>query len=540
MISNKLFQLIIFLGILFAVADASVAKADNIRQLSPVQKLQFAESLISRFYVEDVRQDTIVDEAIRAMLKTLDPHSTYSDAEETRELTEPLSGNFSGIGVSFNMLTDTLYVISTISGGPAERSGILPGDRIIQVEDTVIAGVKMKQQRVMKMLRGPKGTRVAVKVKRGSQPELIDYIITRDDIPIYSVDASYMAEPSIGYIRISRFAETTGNEFAAALDSLQRLGMKKLILDLTNNTGGYLGAAVEVADHFLRRGDLVVYTEGLHSPYSAYTAKGSTSKFDGPVVVMVNQNSASASEILAGAIQDHDRGVVVGRRTFGKGLVQRPFPFPDGSMIRLTTARYYTPSGRSIQKPYTKGDDSEYRNDIRERLSSGELMHGDSIHVTDSLRYTTLRAMRPVYGGGGILPDKFVALDTVWYTPYARKLLAKGIFTLYVQNYMDKNREKIAVEYPDAESFVRNFEVSDSMLDEFISKATAEGIEFEEEDYNRSREYIVTTLKALLARDLYDTSASYKVSNMSDPIYRQAIELLVSPDEYNKLLLPAQ
>lgn len=531
-------MLLLTLTVILSPLMTGTVAADVMPQFTPARKLQYAESLISRFYVEDVRQDTLVDEAIRAMLKTLDPHSSYSDPEETRELTEPLSGNFSGIGVSFNMLTDTLYVISTISGGPAERVGILPGDRIIQVEDTVIAGVKMKQQRVMKMLRGPKGTRVSVKIMRHDTPDLIDFVITRDDIPIYSVDAAYMADETTGYVRISRFAETTADEFNKAFDDLRRQGMRKLIIDLTNNTGGYLSAAVDVADRFLRKGDLVVYTEGEHSPYSAYTAKGGSSKFDGEVVVMVNQNSASASEILAGALQDHDRAVIVGRRTFGKGLVQRPFPFPDGSMIRLTTARYYTPSGRSIQKPYTKGDADDYRKDIRERLTSGELMHEDSVHVADTVRYTTLRNQRTVYGGGGILPDRFVPLDTAWFTPYARQLLAKGIFSIFVQKYMDESRDSVKHLYPDADAFIAGFDIDSAMLDDFVAKATADGIEFNEDEYNRSLDYITTTLKGLLARDLYDMTASYRVYNQDDPIYIEALKVADDTTLYNKLLSP--
>lgn len=528
------FHLATYILLILTCLHLSTAHAQRM-QFTPAKKLQYAQGLVEKFYMEDVNSDTIVDEAIKAMLKTLDPHSLYSTAEETRELTEPLDGNFSGIGISFNMSTDTIYVISTIASGPSERVGIMAGDRIIEVDDTIVAGVKMKQRDVMKRLRGKKGTRVNVKVVRNGESKPLQFNITRDDIPIHSVEASYMADPHTGYIRISRFAENTLSEFKEAMQSLHRQGMQNLIIDLQNNTGGYLNAAYGIASLFLNNGDMVVYTEGKHSPRHNYTARH-TSSFDGRIAVLVNQNSASASEILAGALQDHDRAVIIGRRTFGKGLVQRPFPMPDGSMIRLTTARYFTPSGRSIQRPYTKGHQSDYYSDLKNRLSNGELMHSDSIHVADSLKYHTLTTGRIVYGGGGIMPDKFVPLDTTWFTPYYRDIMAKGIFIQYALSYLDKNRAQLLKEYPSDRDFSQNFVVTDQMMSQLKERTEKAEIKFDSEQYAKSDATIRRTLKALLARDLYQTGSYYLVDNQHEPVYNEALSIINNKKEYNKLL----
>ena len=349
-------------------------------QLPPDQKLRYAEKVIETYYVDSVNSDKIVTDAIVAMLKTLDPHSSYSDPEETRELTIPLEGGFSGIGIQFNMLNDTLFVIQTTSGGPSEKVGILPGDRILQAGDSVLSGVKSPNSRILRILRGPKGSEVDLKVLRKGAAQPLAFHVTRDDIPVYSVDASYMADPTTGYIRISRFAESTNEEFKKALAELKKKGMKNLIIDLDDNGGGFLNAATDLASHFLNKGDLVVYTDAPKLGRQDYIVEKSGDMTDGKVVVMANQYSASASEILSGALQDNDRGLIVGRRTFGKGLVQRPFPIPDGSMIRLTVSRYYTPSGRSIQKPYAPGDGDDYRKDMLHRYEAGEFSSEDSVH----------------------------------------------------------------------------------------------------------------------------------------------------------------
>lgn len=522
------------------LAIVCIAAATDIyaqrRELTPDQKLRMAQALIQSYYVEDVDGKQLTDEAIKAMLKTLDPHSSYTDADETKELTQPLEGKFSGIGIQFNAATDTVYVIQTVSGGPSEKVGIRPGDRIIAADDSIIAGRKLPNSAILKILRGEKGSKVRLKVKRAGVPELIEFVVTRDDIPIHSVDAAYMANDSTGYIRVSRFAEDTANEVAEAVEKLRKNGMLNLIIDLQDNGGGYLGAAVELASEFLSKGDPVVYTKGLHSAPAYFNLEKDGKYRDMRVVVMVNQYSASASEILSGALQDNDRGLIVGRRTFGKGLVQRPFPFPDGSMIRLTTARYYTPSGRSIQKHYEKGQGEEYMLDMLNRYKSGELWSADSIHQVDSLRYETLHNHRPVYGGGGIMPDVFVPVDTMFFSPYYRDLNAKGVINQFCLNYVDANREKLIKEYPTEDSFIEHFEITPELEQQLIAAGTKEKVEFNEEQWLRSRDYVLAVIKGLLSRDLYEDGSALRAINPLIPDYREALELINDTERYNKLL----
>lgn len=530
--------------ILYLLAVIIVAltnlKSEAQMSLSENNKLRLAEAAIMQLYVDTINEGKLVEEAITAMLASLDPHSQYSNAEETKELNEPLTGNFSGVGITFNMNNDTLYVIQTVAGGPSERVGILAGDRIISVNDTTIAGVKMKNTDIMKRLRGPKGTNVDVKVLRFGKtvPDTIDFRITRADIPIYSVDAAYLIDDKTGYLRLNRFAAETSEEVRKALKDLKKQGMQNLILDLTDNGGGYLNAAVEILGEFLEPGQMTVYTEGLNSPRTDNYASPSGSKplfADGRLVVMANQYSASASEITSGAIQDWDRGLIVGRRTFGKGLVQRPIPLPDGSMIRLTVAHYYTPTGRDIQKPYEKGNAKAYRSDIIERFNSGELMHADSIHFVDSLRVETLRLHRPIYGGGGIYPDKFVALDTTEFTTYYRDVTAKGLINSYAISYVDQHRKEIEKEYQNDSNFTRNFSVTPQMLQELYDMASKEGIEFNAEEAEKSTPLFSMIIKGLIGRDVFDNSTYYKVYNTHDPIFQEAYRLINSP-EYDQLL----
>lgn len=505
--------------------------------LSPDRKLLMAEQLIERFYVDTVNANKMVEEAIVAMLKTLDPHSTYSDPDETKELTTPLEGIFSGIGVQFNMLSDTLFVIQTTAGGPSEKVGILPGDRIVQAGDSVIAGRKLPNSRIIKILRGPKGSEVTLKVLRKGSAEPILFNVTRDDIPIYSVDAAYMATPTTGYIRISRFAEATDKEFAQAVEKLKKEGMTDLIVDLEDNTGGYLQAAHNLASHFLDKGDLVVYTESPKIPGAEFRVDKRGDLRDGKVVVMVNQYSASASEILAGALQDNDRGLIVGRRTFGKGLVQRPFPFPDGSMIRLTTAKYHTPTGRCIQKPYTSGDDESYRKDILHRYEAGEFSSTDSIHMPDSLRFETLKNHRPVYGGGGIMPDVFVPIDTTAFTTYYRDLVAKGIINKYAITYVDRNRKTLNRDYPTEAKFVKDFAVGDSMLQEIVAMGDRDSVKYNQEMFDRSKAMMATIVKGIIGRDLFEQSTYFKIVNPAlSPTYRAALDLVADENRYRDLL----
>lgn len=501
-----------------------------------MKKLMNAEYAISEFYVDSVKEDKLVEDAIRGMLDKLDPHSTYTTAEETKEMTEPLKGGFSGIGISFNIKQDTLYVISLVTGGPSERVGLLPGDRIITVNDTTVAGVNMKSNDIRKRLMGPKGSLVRVGVRRPGRPSIMQFGITRDNIPLYSVDASYMVDPATGYIRLSRFAESTPDEFDAALAKLGKLGMKNLIIDVSDNGGGYLQAVANLANHFLQKGETIVFTEGNKSPHYDADANGLGKFKKGRLVILVNQNSASASEILAGAIQDWDRGVIVGRRTFGKGLVQRPFSFEDGSMIRLTTARYHTPSGRCIQKPYVKGKDDEYAMDVYNRLKDGELFHADSIHVADSLKYTTMKNKRVIYGGGGIVPDVFVPVDTTEYSEYYGKLSNKGIFIQYTLSYIDQHRADLKSKYSTIDDFTSKFEVTEPMLKDLIAMGEKDSIKYDEKQFRISENVIKLLMKGLIARDVFDQEAFTRIYNQNNPLLKEGLKVINDEKRYNKLL----
>ncbi|MBR6981498.1 MAG: S41 family peptidase [Prevotella sp.] len=493
---------------------------------TPLHKLNMAVMAINNLYVEDVDEEKLTEDAIRGMLEKLDPHSTYSNAKETKQMTESLEGSFEGIGVQFNMMEDTLLVIQTISNGPSEKVGIIPGDRIVAVNDTAIAGVKMSKEDIMSRLRGPKGTKVNLKIVRQGIKEQLPFTVIRDKIPVYSLDASYMIRPGIGYIRIGNFGATTYEEFMNAMAKLQGEGMKDLIIDLQDNGGGYLQASVMVIEEFLEKGDMIVYTEGRRSPKRDYYSSGSNT-FDGRVVILVNEYSASASEITAGAFQDQDRGVIVGRRTFGKGLVQRPIEFDDGSMIRLTIAHYYTPSGRCIQKPYTKGDKKDYAEDIENRFRNGEMTNSDSIHFADSLKFHTLRKNRVVYGGGGIMPDYFVPLDTMKYTKYHRQLSAKSHIINANLKYIDNNRKALKKKYNTFEEFDGNFEVPQSLLDDIFKKGAEDNIKpKDDEELARTIPYLRTQLKALIARDLWDMNEYFHVFNETNDIVLKGIEIL--------------
>lgn len=510
-------------------------------KIPAANKVAQAEKIIEQCYVDTVNTDQLAEEAIKAMLATLDPHSTYSDPEETKELTTPLDGNFSGIGIQFNMLNDTLYVIQTTSGGPSEKVGILPGDRLIQADDSIISGVKRPNSSVIKILRGPKGTPVNLKILRKGVAEPIDFLVVRDDIPVYSIDAAYMADPTTGYIRLSRFAESTPQEISEAMAKLRRQGMKNLVLDLQDNGGGLLGSAIDLGARFLNRDDLVVYTKSPSMGEHYYGTDRDGEFRDGRVVVLVNQYSASASEITAGAIQDHDRGVIVGRRTFGKGLVQRPFPFPDGSMIRLTVSKYYTPAGRCIQKPYERGKSDEYRKDILHRYESGEFSSADSIHFSDSDKYATLRTGRTVYGGGGIMPDVFVPVDTTGYSDYYRDLTAKGILNRFAISYVDTNRKQLSKTYPTEESFLEGFAVTPEMIDEMVRLGETDSVKPNPEQLAISRQTIETILKGIIGRDLFETQTYFKVVNpVLNPVYVRGLEIANDPEEYRRLLSPSR
>ena len=543
----------LLLSILALASVSAIVSLAQQRKFTPDQKLRYAAALIEECYVDSVNSDSLVTEAIVAMLHTLDPHSQYSSPEETKELNQPLEGKFSGIGIQFSIVRDTVYVVQTTGGGPSERVGIRPGDRIIYVNDSIFTRPKIANSDVLKTLRGEKGTEVNLKIKRGDSPELLEFRIIRDDIPIYSVDASYMVAPEVGFISISRFAESTPKELDEAIEKLAAQGMKHLILDLESNGGGYLGAAHGVASRFLKNGEMVVYTNGLNAEpayfkvekvdfgtlfnNSKYNVK-SKSKVD-RLVIMVDQYSASASEIVAGAIQDNDRGLIVGRRTFGKGLVQRPFPFPDGSMIRLTTSRYYTPSGRLIQKPYKKGESEEYQLDLLNRYNNGELFSVDSIHFDEALKTYTLKNHRPVYGGGGIMPDRFVPVDTSNYSNYYRDLIAKNSINALVLNTLDANRKELLEKYPTEDDFYANYTVSQDLIDKLVEQGKKDGVEPNPEQLATSRKMLEAIIRGLLARDLYDNGTYVRSTNPLNPVFNAALDLILDPEQYNSLLNPS-
>ena len=513
--------------IIFFVFALSVVMGTKAQQMPEhLLKLMYTGNIISNFYVDSPDNDKIAEEAVKAMLKELDPHSTYTDKKETKALLEQMQGSFSGIGIQYNMVSDTLYVIQTTPNGPSERAGILAGDKVVEVNDTVIAGVKMTRTDIMSRLRGKKGSQVKVGIVRRGINRLLEFNLVRDDISTETVDAAYMIDKKNGYIRITSFGAKTHNEFVAKLDSLKGLGMRNLVLDLQGNGGGFLNAAVDIANEFLARESLVVYTEGRTTGRHDYMAQGGGRFLKGNVAVLVDETSASAAEILAGAIQDWDRGVVVGRRSFGKGLVQRPFELFDGSMIRLTIARYYTPSGRCIQKPYS--DSIKYEDDLMRRYNSGEMSSVDSIHFADSLKTKTLRLGRTVYGGGGIMPDYFVPMDTAKYTAYHRALAAKGCIIQASLRYLDENREELVSKYRSIEEFDEKFVVDDRYMTILREQALKDSVELKggDEELARTLPELKKQLKMYIARDLWDMSEFIMLYNKYSDSFQKAYELV--------------
>lgn len=489
--------------------------------------MQIAEMAIKNLYVDTVNENKLVEDAIRGMLEKLDPHSSYSTAKETKAMNESLQGSFEGIGVQFNVAKDTLLVIQPVAKGPSEKVGVLAGDRIVSVNDTAIAGVKMSQEDIVRRLRGPKGSIVKLGIVRPGIKGLLAFHVKRDKIPIETLDAYYLIRPGVGYIRIGSFGATTYEEFMRALMKLQLQGATDLILDLQDNGGGYLQAAVRVANEFLRRNDLIVYTQGRNADRQEFRAQGDGGMLTGRVFVLVNEFSASAAEIVTGALQDQDRGIVVGRRSFGKGLVQRPIEFADGSMMRLTVAHYYTPSGRCIQKPYTKGDNANYEKDLDNRFKNGELYSADSIHLNDSLKYQTLRRKRAVYGGGGIMPDYFVPLDTTQFSRYNRELAAKRIIVNANIQYMDKHRKELKKKYPSFAEFNKKYQVPQELIDEIVAEGEKQKVKAKDQnELKTSLASIKIQLKALVARDLWDMSEYFHIMNQNNHVVQKALVLL--------------
>jgi len=490
----------------------------NIRSRN--DKLNSILNIIESNYVDSVNRNDLVETAIPAILKKLDPHSVYIPAKDLVRANEPLQGNFEGIGISFSMLTDTILVISTIPGGPSEKLGLEPGDKILYVNDSLVAGKRISDQNVMGLLKGPRGTVVRVKILRSGQKELLSFDITRDKIPIYSVDVDYMVNDHTGYIRINNFAMTTYDEFMKGLRELKGHGMTSLILDLRGNSGGIMEAAIQIANEFLKEGQLIVYTKGRAQPRSEAKATGKGAFETGDLVVLIDEWSASASEILAGAIQDNDRGTIIGRRSFGKGLVQEPIPFSDGSGMRLTIARYYTPTGRSIQKPYDNGFD-KYFDDLNDRYIHGEFEVSDSIHFSDSLKFTT-QGGKVVYGGGGIMPDKFVSVDTSGVSPYFIKV--RSYIYRFALKYTENNRELLKgyTEAGEMEKFLDK----QALLDQFSQFAAANGIKMEPEGLKTSGEIIHTQIKAYIARNILDNKGFYPIWENIDTTLKYAIDFL--------------
>lgn len=519
-----IFALLLATGI-FIGAKLNFSSPSTVRFLRPEKKasdkLNSVLNFIEEEYVDTVKKDVLVEKAITDLLQNLDPHSVYISAQEVKEMQEPLQGNFEGIGIEFNIFKDTIRVIAAIPGGPCEQLGIQAGDKIVKIEGKNAAGVKIKNKDVLGKLRGKGGTQVNVSIMRGNAKKLIDYTITRGTIPIYSVDAGYMLSKATGYIKVSRFAETTYEEFLDKATKLRAEGMQNLILDLRGNGGGLLSTAIKICDEFLESGQVIVYTKGKAHPKETITATNRGILTETKLVVLIDESSASASEIVAGAIQDNDRGTIVGRRSFGKGLVQRETMFADSSAIRLTVARYCTPTGRCIQKPYGK-DLEDYYSEEYARYKTGELMHADSIHENDSLKFKTPKG-KTVYGGGGITPDIFIPLDTIGRTPYLSELFVKGSLNQFCFEYADKNRKELSK--MGFEKFKSGFRISDTMMNDLHAFAEKQGVKPNPREEEISNNIIRNLLKSSIARQVWGNDGFYPILNEEDVVIQKALKL---------------
>lgn len=519
---------------IFSLFSSSCIYAQDVQS----QAIKFGRvlRLVDAFYVDTTNVNKLTENAIVDLLARLDPHSVYITKSEVEEMNQPLEGNFEGIGISFSIIQDTLIVMTTIPGGPSEKVGLRPGDRIVKVDNKSITSIGLKTQDVFGLLRGNKGTTVILKVVRKGEASALDFTIIRDKIPIYSLDAAYMLGKETAFVKLNRFSATTIEEYTAAIKKLEKEGkIKNLILDLRGNGGGYLGAAYELANQFLEANKLIVYTEGSRSPRKDYLSTTNGDFLKGNLVILIDEGTASASEIVSGAIQDWDRGVLIGRRSFGKGLVQQPFALNDGSMIRLTTAHYYTPAGRNIQKPY-KDNPENYRNETMKRYERGELFNKDSIATTDSLMTRTLVTKRKVFGGGGIVPDIFVPLDTSIHYTYFNTLIRKNIFFPYVVSYIDQHRKELMVKYPDFQSFHDKFVVPVTMLEDLMVLGEKAGVKRNEESVKILKDLIFRQIRALLARDLYDADNYYRIMMEDDKEVTKALELFADPKAYSRYL----
>jgi len=498
---------------------------NNLTAMSKVSKLDAIVDLIQNAYVDSISTDTLIEKTIPQLLKNLDPHTVYIPAKELTGVEEEMRGDFGGIGVQFSVQNDTVMVVDVVLGGPSSQVGIMPGDRIVTVNDTLLAGKGLKNEKVLSKLRGQKGTKVNVGIKRKGKKDLIPFVITRGEIPIYSVDVSYMIDPTTGYMKVSRFGEKTYDEFMDGIKKLDKQGMKNVIIDLRGNPGGYLNAVIRMLNEFLDKGELIVYTQGYSQARKTYQADSRGTYRDKGIIVLIDDFSASASEIFAGAIQDNDRGWIIGRRSFGKGLVQEQIPFNDGSAVRLTVARYYTPSGRCIQKPYDKGND-EYYKDIMERAIHGEFQKADSIHFSDTLKYHTLKG-RVVYGGGGIMPDFFVPADTSGYSNYYSKITQKGLIYQFALDYADSKRKELS-KFTSSTDFENYFQKTD-VLKLLVAFAEKKGLKSNSSDLKISSKIIDNQLKAYIARNIIGETGFYPIIKNIDKSLLEAIEKTKTP-----------
>lgn len=506
-------------GILLGAAMQNGSAVSN--SYTSILKFRDILSHIERSYVDEVNSEILVEGAINSMLEKLDPHSVYIPKEDLELTKSQLEGAFEGVGIEFNLIKDTIYVVAPLSGGPSEAAGLKAGDKIVQVDGETVAGTGLTNRDVFNLLRGPKGSKVELGVKRAHENDLTSYTVVRDKIPQYSVAVNYMVNDEIGYIKVTRFSATTYDEFKKAMDELKAQGMKKLILDLQDNPGGYMDRAINMADEFISGNKLIVYTDGKRSRYDSQARAQRTGVFeDQPVIVLLNEGSASASEIVAGALQDNDRALIVGRRSFGKGLVQMPIDLNDGSQLRLTISRYYTPSGRSIQKPYDeKGD---YRQDLNKRFEHGEYFSADSIHFSDTLRYET-RKGRVVYGGGGIMPDFFVPYDTSQNSVYMNKLFLNNVVNEYTLAYAEENRKKL--EKMGFDKYFKTFDVTDQMLQQVVALGKENDVTFDQKGYQQSKELLRIHVKGLIARSLWNNKGYYPIYNQTNEVFQQALQL---------------
>lgn len=520
--------------LMLAIVSNAGSFAQSYDPKSTTQKFASALQIINFAYVDSINEAELVEKAIIASLKELDPHSQYISKKDLQRTNEPLLGNFDGIGISFQIHHDTILVISPVPGGPAEGLGIMAGDKIIKIDNEYAFGPMVDNNYVFNRLRGTKGTLVNISVLRKGRKKPIEYTIKRDKIPISSIDAYFLTQPDIGYIKLNRFSRTTMDEFSKIIGELKDEGLENLILDLRNNSGGYLDVAIDLSDEFLGPGKLVLYTEGSASPRRKYKSSFRGGFEEGKVVVLIDEGSASASEIVAGALQDWDRALIVGRRSFGKGLVQRPYFLPDSSVIRLTIARYFTPTGRCIQKPYDQGYESYY-DDLSKRLAGGELTNADKIDFPDSLKYVTPNN-RVVYGGGGIMPDVFVPWDSTQITDFYIDLLSRGIFNDFVLEYVDAKRNYILGKYPAFDQFKNRFNVDNKFMNEFLAYAEARDISPSEEEFKLSSRLIRYQIKALLARNLFEFNSYFEIMTEVDEGFQKALEVLRQDSYFAELV----